>query len=123
MLCKLIILNLSIKVAVDVHGCLFCSSLCVPVMDWGPVQGVSHLSSSDRWTRPHALCDPEQDEVGTENGWLPSEVAFATLLPFYRSGLSPNWNIWYPTDSKRASDLHKESTHDSECVLFGVVCD
>ena len=34
-----------------VCGCLSCLSLCGPVMDWRPVQGVPRLSPDDRWDR------------------------------------------------------------------------
>ena len=32
-----------------VCGCLSCLSLCGPVMDWQPIQGVPRLSPDDRW--------------------------------------------------------------------------
>jgi len=41
-------------------GCLSRLSLCGPVMDWRPVQGVPCLSSDDHWDRlqpPHDLTD------------------------------------------------------------------
>jgi len=39
-------------------GCLSRSSLCGPVMDWRPVQGVPRLSSDDRWDRLQPPHDP-----------------------------------------------------------------
>ena len=43
--------KLSIGVSVSVCGCLSRLSLCGPVMDWRPVQGVPRLSPDDRWDR------------------------------------------------------------------------
>ena len=36
-------------------GCLSCLSLCGPVMEWRPVQGVPRLSSDDRLDRLRQL--------------------------------------------------------------------
>ena len=41
-----------------VCGCLSHLSLCDPVMDWRPVQGVPRLSPDDRWDRLQPPCDP-----------------------------------------------------------------
>jgi len=41
-------------------GCVSRLSLCGPVMDWRPVQGVPRFSPNDRWDRllqPHDLTD------------------------------------------------------------------
>jgi len=38
-------------VLVSVCGCLSLLSLCGPVMDWRPVQGVPRLSPNDHWDR------------------------------------------------------------------------
>jgi len=43
--------KLSFGVSVSVCGCLSRLSLCCPVMDWRPVQGVPHLSPNDLWDR------------------------------------------------------------------------
>ena len=43
--------KLSLGVSVSVCGCLSHLSLCGPVMDWRPVQGVPRLSPDDRWDR------------------------------------------------------------------------
>lgn len=50
--------------------------LCVPVMDFGPVQGVLHLSHSD-------LCDPVKKEMkaGKGNGWM---FGYPLILPGQR---------------------------------------
>jgi len=46
--------KLSLGVSVSVHGCL---SLCGPVMNWRPVQGVPRLSPEDCWDRPRDPTD------------------------------------------------------------------
>jgi len=43
--------KLSLGVSVSVCGCLSRLSLCGPMMDWRPVQGVPSLSPDDRWDR------------------------------------------------------------------------
>ena len=43
--------KLSLGVSVSVCGCLSRLSLCGPVMDWQPVQGVPRLSPDDCWDR------------------------------------------------------------------------
>ena len=44
-------LKLSVRVSVSVNACVSRLSLCVPVMDWRPVQGEPRLSPDDRWDR------------------------------------------------------------------------
>jgi len=39
------------KWSASVHVCLSRLSLCGPVMDWWPVQGVPRLSPNDSWDR------------------------------------------------------------------------
>ena len=43
--------KLSLGVSVSVDGCLSRLSLCGPVMDWRPVQGVPCLLPNDSWDR------------------------------------------------------------------------
>jgi len=53
--------KLSLGVSVSVCGCLSRLSrlsLCGPVMDWRPVQGVPRLSPDDRWDRLQPPRDP-----------------------------------------------------------------
>ena len=50
--------KLSLGLSVSVHGCLPRLSLCGPVMDWRPVQGVPRLSPDDRWDRLQPPRDP-----------------------------------------------------------------
>ena len=45
-------------------------SLCGPVMDWRPVQGVPRLSPDDRWDRLQPPRDPTDGLDGIENGWM-----------------------------------------------------
>ena len=58
-----------------VCGCL---SLCGPVMDWRPVQGVPHLSPDDRWDRLQPPCDPTDGLRGYRK-WMDG---FMRLLDF-----------------------------------------
>ena len=44
----------------SVHGCLSRLSLCGPVMDWRPVQGVPRLSPDDRWDWLQLPRDPTE---------------------------------------------------------------
>jgi len=53
--------KLSLGVSVSVCGCLSRLSLCGPVMDWRPVQGVPCLSPNDSWDRLQPLRDPKLD--------------------------------------------------------------
>ena len=59
--------KLTLGVSVCMCGCL---SLCVPVMDWRPVQGVPRLSPDDRWDRLQPPLDPTDGLDGIENGWI-----------------------------------------------------
>ena len=55
---------------VRLYGCL---SLCGPVMDWRPVQGVSRLSPDDCWDRlqpPHDLNDGLSGYRKWMDGWM-----------------------------------------------------
>jgi len=49
---NMVSLKLSLGVSVSVCGCL---SLCGPVIDWRPVQGVPRLSPNDNWDRLQGL--------------------------------------------------------------------
>ena len=49
-----------------VCGCL---SLCGPVMDWQPVQGVPRLSPDDRWDRLQTPRDPT-DRLSGYRKWM-----------------------------------------------------
>ena len=51
-----------------VCGCL---SLCGPVMDWRPVQGVPRLSPSDDWDRLQPPRDPT-DGLSGYRKWMDS---------------------------------------------------
>ena len=53
-----------------VCGCLSRLSLCGPVMDWQPVQGVPCLSPDDSWDRLQPPRDPTDRLDGIENGWM-----------------------------------------------------
>ena len=57
--------KLSLGVSVSV-----CLSLCGPVMDWRPVQGVPRLSPDDRWDRLQTPRYPTDGLDGIENGWM-----------------------------------------------------
>jgi len=50
----------------SVCGCL---SLCGPVMDWRPVQGVPRLSPDDRWDRLQPPRDPT-DGLSGYRKWM-----------------------------------------------------
>ena len=65
--------KLSLEVSVSVCGCLFRLSLCGPVMDWRPVQGVPRLSPDDRWDRLQLPRDPTDGLDGIENGWMDND--------------------------------------------------
>jgi len=48
-------------------------SLCGPVMDWRPVQGVPRLLPDDRWDRLQPPCDPTDGLSGYKkwmDGWI-----------------------------------------------------
>ena len=62
--------KLTLGVSVSVDGCLSRLSLCGPVMDRRPVQGVSCLSPNDGWDRLQPPRDPTLDSVGMKNGWM-----------------------------------------------------
>jgi len=53
--------KLTLGVSVSVDGRLSRFSLCGPVMDWRPVQGVPCLSPTDSWDRFQPPRDPELD--------------------------------------------------------------
>ena len=56
-----------------VCGCLSLLSLCGPVMDWRPVQGVPRLSPDDRWDRLQPPRDPTDGLSGYRkwmDGWF-----------------------------------------------------
>jgi len=55
---KILVYNCS-----KMDACLSRLSLCGPLMDWQPVQGVLRLSHNNSWDRL-------QPWVGVENGWL-----------------------------------------------------
>ena len=50
-------------------GCLSRLSLCGPVMDWRPVQGVSRLSPGDCWDRLQPPRDPT-DGISGYRKWM-----------------------------------------------------
>ena len=50
------------------HGCLSHLSLCGPVMDWRPVQGVPRLSLYGRWHR----LQPSSETSETYHSVMPS---------------------------------------------------
>jgi len=56
------------------HGCLSRLSLCGPVMDWLPVQGVPRLSPNDRWDRLQPPCDPT-DGLSGYRKWMDGKPA------------------------------------------------
>ena len=62
--------KLSLGVSVSVCGCLSRLSLCGPVMDSRPVQGVPRLSPNDRWDRLQPPRDPTDGLDGIENGQM-----------------------------------------------------
>ena len=53
--------KLSLGVSVSVHGCVSRLSLCGPVMDWRPVQGVPRLSPNDSWDKLQPTRDSKLD--------------------------------------------------------------
>ena len=58
----------------SVHGCL---SLCGPVMDWRPVQGVPRLTPDDRWDRFQPPRGPTDGLSGYRkwmNGYLTANI-------------------------------------------------
>ena len=61
------ILKLSVSVAEP--KAYFLLSLCGPVIDWWPVQGVSCLLPNDNWERLQPPHYPKLDSAGIENGW------------------------------------------------------
>ena len=62
-------LKLSLGVSVSVCGCLSRLSLCGPVMDWRPVQGLPRLLPDDRWDRLQPPRDPT-DGLGGYRKWM-----------------------------------------------------
>ena len=61
--------KLSLGVKVSVCGCLSRLSLCGPVMDWRPVQGVSRLSPDDHWDKLQPPRDPT-DGLSWYRKWM-----------------------------------------------------
>ena len=74
-----------------VCGCLSRLSLCGPVMDWRPVQGVPRLSPNDRWDRLQPPRDPTDGLSG------------------YRK-----WMDGWKTVSKRESTIYKLRDYGSQ---------
>ena len=64
-------------------GCLSRLSLCGPVMDWRPVQGVPCLSPDDRWDRLQPPRDPTDGLDGIENGWMVCVLFYALFTEIY----------------------------------------
>jgi len=58
-----------------VCGCLSHSSLCGPVMDWRPVQGVPRFSPDDRWDRLQPPHDPT-DGLSGYRKWMDGLCVF-----------------------------------------------
>ena len=71
--------KLSLGVSVRVCGCLSRLSLCGPVMDWRPVQGVPRLSPNDRWNRLQPPAIRPTDYADIENGRMDIRISF--ILP------------------------------------------
>ena len=68
-------LKLSLGGSVSVCGCLSCLSMCDPVMDWRPVQGVPRLSPDDRWDRLQPPRDPT-DGLSGYRRWMDGILEF-----------------------------------------------
>ena len=74
-------------------GCLSRLSLCGPVMDWRPVQGVPCLSPDDRWDRLQPPRDPTDGlrMYRKMNGWMDGWINWCTtgtkmgFLAFYHT--------------------------------------
>ena len=62
------------KLSSGVCGCLSRLSLCGPVMDWRPVQGVPRLLPDDRWDRLQPPRDPT-DGLSRYKKWLDGLLA------------------------------------------------
>ena len=60
--------KLSLGVNVCMHGCLSRLSLCGPMMDWRPVQGVPRLLPKDCWDRLQPPRDPTDGLSGRK--WI-----------------------------------------------------
>ena len=76
----------------SVCGCLSRLSLCGPVMDWRPVQGVPRLSPNDRWDKLQLPHDPTDGLDGIENGWMDGPA----ILPNREDGLVSTGGINIP---------------------------
>ena len=63
-----------------VCGYLSCLSLCEPVMDWRPVQGVPRLSPDDRWDRLQPPRDPTDELSGRK--WMDGYYAMMESLNY-----------------------------------------
>ena len=64
----------------SVDGCVPSLSLCGPVMNWRPVQGVPCLLPNGSWDRLQPPCNPKLDEAGIDNGWMDvSSVCFNSI--------------------------------------------
>ena len=66
------------------NGCLSRLSLCGPVMDWRPVQGVPCLSPEDCWDRLQPPRDPTDGLSGRKwmDGWNSKVNYFKTFFFF-----------------------------------------
>ena len=69
MLGFLVSLKLSLGVSVSVCGCSSRLSLCGPMTDWRPVQGVPRLLPEYCWDRLHPHCDPT-DGLNGYRKWM-----------------------------------------------------
>ena len=63
-------------------SCLSRLSLCGPVMDWRPVQGVPRLSPDDRWDRLQPPDDPTDGLDGIKKWMDGSYHMMMSEIPF-----------------------------------------
>ena len=81
----------------SVCGCLSRLSLCGPVMDWRPVQGVPRLSPEDCWDRLQPPRDPTEGLSGRKwmDGWGCTVVWWLAPSPHSERvpGLIPTWGL------------------------------
>ena len=83
----------------SVCGCLSRLSLCGPVMDWQPVQGVPHLSPDDRWDRLQPPRDPT-DGLSEYRKWM--DVSFRTK--YIKINTHPE--LWRLNPTERSNFYH-----------------
>jgi len=110
-----------------VCGCLSRLSLCVPVMDWRPVQGEPRLSPYDRWNRLQPPRDPTDGLSGYRKWmdgwtWIKKENTTKTKeLDFRRKHGGDDTPLWINgTHVEQVHSLKYLGLHISDNISWSI---